>query len=66
MERLMTAALRNRDSKESDRPGTAALRAELERRCLRCGHVASDRPRGCVGNRCGNCGHPYPLGDCSD
>ena len=66
MERLMTEAIQIRESKTTDRTGGAALKAELEHRCLRCGHVASDRPRGCVGNRCGNCGHPYPLGDCSD
>jgi hypothetical protein len=42
------------------------IEAERERRCLRCGQQAADRPRGCKGGKCSNCGHPYPLGDCSD
>jgi hypothetical protein len=43
-----------------------ALRSELELRCLRCEHVVVERPRGCKAGHCANCGHPYPLGDCSD
>lgn len=39
---------------------------ELDPRCLRCGHLVADRPRGCKAGHCPNCGHPYPLGDCSD
>jgi len=34
-------------------------------RCLRCGFVVPDRPRGCKWP-CPNCGYLYPLGDCSD
>ena len=34
-------------------------------RCLRCGAPVPDRP-GCRARPCPNCGHPYPLGDCSD
>jgi hypothetical protein len=43
-----------------------AVLAEMEGRCLHCGHPVSDRPRGCKAGHCSNCGHPYPLGDCSD
>ena len=42
------------------------LEAERKQLCLHCGHPASDRPRGCKSGHCRNCGHPYPLGDCSD
>jgi predicted RNA-binding Zn-ribbon protein involved in translation (DUF1610 family) len=34
-------------------------------RCLNCGHVVPERPKGCRWP-CQNCGHLYPLGDCSD
>jgi len=43
-----------------------AVLAELQGRCLACGFVGSRRPRGCKAGHCANCGHPYPLGDCSD
>lgn len=43
-----------------------AVLAEVEGLCLRCSHRVGDRPRGCKAGHCTNCGHPYPLGDCSD
>ncbi len=33
--------------------------------CLKCGYPVKGRPWGCK-NPCPNCGHVYPLGDCSD
>jgi hydroxyacylglutathione hydrolase len=33
--------------------------------CLRCGAEVQGKPWGCK-NPCPNCGHVYPLGDCSD
>lgn len=33
--------------------------------CLKCGFPVKGRPWGCK-NPCPNCGHVYPLGDCSD
>jgi len=33
--------------------------------CLKCGHPVRGKPWGCK-NPCPNCGHVYPLGDCSD
>jgi glyoxylase-like metal-dependent hydrolase (beta-lactamase superfamily II) len=33
--------------------------------CLRCGAEVRPKPWGCK-NPCPNCGHVYPLGDCSD
>jgi glyoxylase-like metal-dependent hydrolase (beta-lactamase superfamily II) len=33
--------------------------------CLRCGAEVQPKPWGCK-NPCPNCGHAYPLGDCSD
>jgi len=33
--------------------------------CLKCGHPVKGKPWGCK-NPCPNCGHVYPLGDCSD
>lgn len=33
--------------------------------CVRCGFPVPDRPHGCRWP-CENCGHLYPLGDCSD
>jgi len=33
--------------------------------CLRCGAEVRTKPWGCR-NPCPNCGHVYPLGDCSD
>ena len=38
-------------------PGTNA--------CLKCGYPVRGKPWGCK-NPCPNCGHVYPLGDCSD
>jgi len=38
---------------------------EAERTCLRCGAPVRPKPWGCK-NPCPNCGHVYPLGDCSD
>jgi hydroxyacylglutathione hydrolase len=33
--------------------------------CLKCGYPVRGKPWGCK-NPCPNCGHVYPLGDCSD
>jgi hypothetical protein len=33
--------------------------------CLKCGAPVRGKPWGCK-NPCPNCGHVYPLGDCSD
>ncbi len=33
--------------------------------CLKCGYPVKGKPWGCK-NPCPNCGHVYPLGDCSD
>jgi predicted RNA-binding Zn-ribbon protein involved in translation (DUF1610 family) len=33
--------------------------------CLKCGAEVRPKPWGCT-NPCPNCGHVYPLGDCSD
>jgi len=43
-----------------------AVLAESQGHCLSCGFVGPSRPRGCKAGHCANCGHPYPLGDCSD
>ena len=43
-----------------------AIKAKRQKQCLRCEYPVPDRPLGCKGGQCANCGHPYPLGDCSD
>lgn len=37
-----------------------------EPRCVKCGAPVPEPPRGCRRRACPNCGHAYPLGDCSD